>query len=214
MVHRHQLDRGHADALEVLDDHRVRHRGVGTAQLPWDVRVRLGQALDVRLVDDRVGVVVVGRPVIAPVEVRVDDHRLGHAGRRVVVVAAVGVAEVVAEQGLVPLKCAVDGLRIGVHQHLVRVAPQSRLGVVRPVDAVAVALARFDVGYVCVPDESVDLRQGDPALGAVGVEEAQLHALGYLTEHREVGARTVIRRAQRVGPARPHFAGGSRSKGV
>ena len=59
VVHRHQLDRGDAERLEVLDDHRVRDAGVGAAQLLRDVGVRLGQALDVRLVDDRVGVLAV-----------------------------------------------------------------------------------------------------------------------------------------------------------
>jgi hypothetical protein len=39
-----------------------------------------------------------------------DDNRLGHAGCGVVVVAAVRIAEVVAEQRLVPFKAAVDGI--------------------------------------------------------------------------------------------------------
>ena len=214
MVHRHQLDRVDTDALEVLDDDRMCHAGVGAAQLFRNVRVALREALDVRLVDDRIGVLVIRRAVVGPVEVRVDHHRLGHAGGGVVVVAAVGISEVVAEQRLVPLKGAVDGLRIRVDQQLVRVAAEPGVGLVRAVDAVAVALARLDVRDVCVPDEAVDLGQRDPGLSAVGVEQAQLHTLGHLAEHSEIGARTVIGRTQRVGPAGPHFASGGRSAGI
>ena len=56
LVHRHQLDRGDAERLQVLDDRRVGEGGVGAAHLLGDVRVRLGEALDVRLVDDGLGV--------------------------------------------------------------------------------------------------------------------------------------------------------------
>ena len=65
LVHRHQLDRGDADLLQVLDDGRVRQAGVRPAVLLRDLRVELGEPLDVRLVDDRpvVGRVrVAGRP--------------------------------------------------------------------------------------------------------------------------------------------------------
>ena len=114
VVHRHQFDGRDTETLEVIDDHRVRHRGVGAAQLFGDVGVGLGQALDVRLVDDCVGVMAVRWAVVAPVEIGTDHDRLGHAVRRVVVVAAVGVAEVVGEQRLIPLERAVDGLGIRV----------------------------------------------------------------------------------------------------
>ena len=187
----------------MLDDHRVCDGGVGAADLFGDVGVRLRQALDVRLVDDRVGVLVAGRAVDAPVEVRVDDDALGHARRRVVVVAAVGVAEVVAEQRLIPVERALDGLGVRVEQQLVGVASLARGGVVGAVHPVAVALAGLDVGDEGVPDEPVDLGQREPGLVAVGVEQAQLDALGGLAEHREVGARAVVGRAQRIGLARP-----------
>ena len=43
----------------------------------------------------------------------------------------------------------------------------------------------------------------DPGLGAVRVEQAQLDPLGDLAEHGEVGAGSVVGRAERVGLARP-----------
>src|SRR3712207_7381427 len=74
--------------------------------------VQLGEPLDVRLVDERLVVGDRQPPVTLPVEERVDDHALGHVRRGVLVVAAVLVAEVVAEQRLVPLDLA--GGRLGV----------------------------------------------------------------------------------------------------
>ena len=125
LVHRHQLDRGDAELLQVVDDRGVREPGVRAAQLLRDVGVQLGEALDVRLVDH--GLVVGDRAaaVALPVEERVDHHAVGHVRRGVVVVARVLVAEVVGEERLVPVDLAVDGLGVGVEQQLVRVAAQA-----------------------------------------------------------------------------------------
>ena len=205
MVDRHQLDRVDAQRLQVLDDRGMGDRGVGAARLLGDVGMGFGQALDVGLVDDGVGVLVVRWPVGAPVEVRVDHHRLRHARRGVVVVAAVRVAEVVAEQRLIPVEGSVDGLGVRVQQQLVGVAALAAGRIVGAVHAVAVPLARLDVGHEPVPDESIDLGQRDPGLGSVRVEQAQLDPLGHLAEQGEVGARAVIGGAQRIGLAPPHF---------
>ncbi len=151
--------------------------------------------------------------VVAPVEERVDHHRLRHARRGVVVVAAVGVAEVVAEQRLVPLEVAVDRLRVRVDQQLVGIAPLSCGRIVGPVHPVAVALTRLDGRQKAVPDEAVHFVQRHPGLGAVGVEEAEFHLLGDLAEYRKVGARAVVGRAQRVGPSRP-LLGSDRARRV
>jgi hypothetical protein len=48
-----ELQRRDADGLEVLDDGRVRHAGVGAAQLLRHVGMQGREPLDVRLVDDR-----------------------------------------------------------------------------------------------------------------------------------------------------------------
>ena len=45
LVHRHQLDRGHAEPGEVLDDRRVGEAGVRAAQLLGDVGVQLVRPL-------------------------------------------------------------------------------------------------------------------------------------------------------------------------
>ena len=203
LVHRHQLDGGDAQPLEVVDDRGVRQPGVRAALLGRDLLVQLGHSLDVCLVDDRLVVGDVEASVALPVEERVDHHGLGHVRAGVVVVARVLVAEGVAVQALVPVDVARGGLGVGVEQQLVRVAAQPLLRVPRPAHPVAVALTGLDPRQVAVPDVGVDLGQLDPGLGAGLVEEAELDLLGDLAEQREVGAAPVERRAQRVGAPRP-----------
>ncbi len=209
-MHRHQLDRRHPERGQVLDDRRVGDAGVGAAHRLGHVRVGLGQALDVRLVDHRVRVLVARGPVDAPVEVRVDHHGLRHVDGRVLVVARVRVAEGVAEHRLVPVELAVDRLRVGVEQQLVRVAAMPLRRVPRAVHAVAVALTGLDPREEDVPDERVDLGQFDPGLVAGLVEETQLDLLGDLAEDREIGSVSVETGPERVGLTRPHAEGGRR----
>ena len=124
LVHRHQLDGGDPEPLEVLDHRRVGQAGVGAADVLRDPRVPLGHALDVRLVDDRLVERDAQRAVVGPVEERVDHHRAHRVRRRVGVVVRLRVAEPVGEQRLVPLVAPVDRLRVRVEQQLVRVAAQ------------------------------------------------------------------------------------------
>ena len=204
LVDGHQLERRDAELGEVVGDRGVGEAGVRAAQLLGDLGVQLGEPLDVSLVDQALVVGDVEAAVALPVEERVDDDAVQHVGGRVVVVARVGVAEVVAVQRLVPVDGAGRGLGVGVEQQLVRVEPQAVLGLVRAVHAVAVALAGLDGRQVAVPDEAVDLGQLDARLGAGrSVEQAELDALCVLAEDREVGAAAVERRPQRVGAAGP-----------
>ena len=215
LVHRHQLDRGHAELLQVGGDRRVRETGVRPALLLRHVGVQLREALDVRLVDEGL-VVGDGEAAVAlPVEERVDHHAVRHVRGGVVVVLAVLLTEVVGEQRLVPLDVAAGRLGVGVEEQLVGVAAQAVLGVPRAVDAVAVALAGLHGRDVAVPHVGVDLGdlelRLDELAGVVGVglEQAQLDALGDLAEDREVGAAAVERRAEGVRRARPGFRHGS-----
>ena len=118
LVDRHQLDGRDAELLEVLGDRRVREAGVRAAQVVGEVGVELGQPLDVGLVDERLVVGDVEAPVTLPVEERVDHDAVRHVGAGVVVVAGVGVAEGVAEQGLVPVDLAAGGLGVGSSRSL------------------------------------------------------------------------------------------------
>ena len=74
LVHRHQLQRGDAEPLEMVDGRRRRDSGVGATQLRRDVRMAAGEALDVHLVDHRVVHGRARRVVAVPVEPAVGDH--------------------------------------------------------------------------------------------------------------------------------------------
>ena len=189
----------------MLDHGRVRDAGIGAALLFGDLRVQLGQALDVGLVDDRL---VVGDPQLAvavPLEERVDDHAVHGVRRRVGVVPGVGVAEFVGEERRVPVDLALDGLGVGVHQQLVRVEAVAVLRLVRAVDPVAVLLAGLDLRQVAVPHVAVHFGQLDPRFGQVISQEAQLHPFGAFAEQGKVGAGAVKSGSQRVSRSGPDF---------
>jgi hypothetical protein len=119
LVDREELDGGHAEAREVVDGLGRGQAGVGATQLRGHRRVGGGEPLDVDLVDDRLVPRRAGRPVVGPVEEGADDHRALGVGSAVRIVRrAVGVAEVVAEHGLVPVDLALDRLAVRVSRSL------------------------------------------------------------------------------------------------
>ena len=187
----------------MLDDRRVGHARIGPADLLGDIRMLLGHALDVRLVDDALVVLVLRRAVVAPVEVGVDDDSHHRVTRRIGSVALLLVTELVGEQRGVVLDLSVDRLGIRVEQELVRVASLAPGGVVRAMHAIAVALSGGDGRQVDVPDVRVGLLDVDTGLGPVVVEEAQLHAVGGAGEQGEVGTAAVVGCPERVGLTGP-----------
>src|SRR5690606_4992496 len=91
-----------------------------------DLGVAGGEPLDVHLVDDGVVHGDVRMAVPFPVEVRVDDDRLGDVRAAVGVVGDVLFARPVRETRPVPVDVAVDGAGVGVDQQLVGIAAQAR----------------------------------------------------------------------------------------
>ena len=140
---------------------------------------------------------------MAPVEVRGDDDRAHGGVGGILLIAHRGVVEVGGVQGLRRRDVPGDRLGVRVQQQLGGVAAQATVRVVGAVDAVSVDLTGLDRGQIGVPYIRVHLRQLDPGLGAGLVEEAQLNPLGDGGEHREVRARAVVGRAQRIGLPRP-----------
>ena len=204
LVHRQQLDRRDAERRQVLERGRVREPGVGAAQLLGDAGMALREALDVHLVDDGLVPGRARRPVVRPVEERARHDALGHVRARVEVVdGTVRVLEAVAEQGLVPVDLALDGGGVGIQQQLGGVAAKPGGGLERAVDPEPVALPRAQLRRVAVPDHRRALGQGDPRLGAVGLEQAELDRVGDLGEHGEVRPRAVVGRAEREGGSGP-----------
>ena len=187
----------------MLDHDRVGEAGVAAANVIGNPWMAHRHALDVRLVDHCLVIGDPQRSVIGPVEEWIDHHRGHRIWRGVGVVVGVRVPESVGEQCLVPVDLAVDRLGVRVEQQLAGIAPQARCRVVAAVHPVAVTLAGVDPGKVAVPDKTIPLRQGNPGLATRVVEEAELDPIRGLGEDREIGAATVVGRAERVGRARP-----------
>ncbi len=149
------------------------------------------------------------RAVLAPGEGRVHHPALGHESGVVAGIereVSLGVADAVAEMGVGPPERAVERLGIRVEQQLVVVEAVAALGLVGPVDPVAVELARAHLGEVGVPDLVGVLghhHARDLAVAGL-VEQAQLHPLGVLGEQCEVDAHAVPGRPQGIGRAGPH----------
>ena len=175
LVHGQQLDGRDAERRQVADRRRMGEAGVRAAQLLGDVRVAHREALDVRLVDDRLVQRPARRAVRRPVEVRVDDDRARHERRAVGVVDdAIWVAR--------------SGTRRRPRSSRPRPRWRGRTGraaastagsacparVPRAVDAKAVALAGLESGHVAVANEAGLFGQSHAGLVAVVVEEAQL----------------------------------------
>ncbi len=195
VLHRQQLHGRDTEPEEVLDRRRVRQTGVRPAELLGDARVRRGEALDVQLVDHRVGPRDVGRPVALPVVRRVDDHRVRHERGRVVRVRlGVVLAEGRAEHGGVGPQRTEQCAGVGVGEQLGGVEAVAVPGVPRPVHPVAVALPGPDALDPPVPDV-VGPVEPHPALGAVVVEQAQVDRLA-AAEDRERRAAVVEVRAE------------------
>ncbi len=199
-----QLHGGHAQRAQVLDGGRVRQPGIGAPDRRRDARVAHREALDVDLVQDRVVIGDPGTGIVSPVEVIAADDRARHERRTVRLVAPSRRCDIMAEDGRSPLDGAIDGAGIGVEEQLARVAAAPGGRVPRPVDAVAVALARSDAGKVAMPAVAGHLGQVDAALSTIVVEETELDTLCDPREDAEIGAQAVERRAQRIGPTGPH----------
>ena len=154
--------------------------GIGAAQLLRNVRMQLGEAANVRLVDDGAVPRRLRRSVVAPVERGIDDHALRHPGGAVGrIEGEVGLLVVrrVAGDRLLPVDLAPHRLGVGIDEELAGVAAVSLGRVVGAVDAQTVERSRPKVADVAVPDVLRDLGQMaavDLAAGIGGVVEADL----------------------------------------
>ncbi|CFE44152.1 Uncharacterised protein [Mycobacterium tuberculosis] len=173
-MHRHQLNGGDVELVEVVDDHRVGQAGVGAPEFGRDTGMGLCHAFDMRFVD--YGLVVRGarRPVVCPVEERI-DHDAGHSvaqrvDHRGSAVRVDGV-DVIGIQRLPEGEIAVERLPIRVEQQLAGVTPMAGRRVERPVHTKPVALAGGDVRQIGMPDVPVHLVKRDPRLDAVLVDQ-------------------------------------------
>ena len=217
LVHREQLDGGHAEVGEVRDRGRMGQPGVGAAQFLRDVGMGGGETLDVHLVDHGVGERVPGAGRWQRQRSGRDDggqhEAAGHAGGRVERARGgrVGRNRGRTAPGRSARRRGTPGVR--VEQQLVRVVAQPLAGVERAGHPVPVGLAGLDARHEAVPDLAVALGQGDLPLGAVGVEQAEQHLIAARAD-REVDAVRRQGRPQRGGIAGQRLPGSDRSGAV
>jgi len=123
VVHRKQLDGRHTQVEQVGDRRLVGQPGVRAATFGRDLGVCRGEALDVDLVDDRVGVAAAGTRLLGGPPVVVTGHQAardvagGVQGAR-----GVGVVGYVAEDLRAEADLAADRPGVGVEQQLRRIA--------------------------------------------------------------------------------------------
>ena len=170
VVNRQQLDRGDAEVAEVRDRRLGREAGVRAAQVLAHARVLLRESLHVHLVDDRVVPRRRRRPVVLPVEARVDDDALRDRVR-VVLVVELEIGVVVAGSARTAATfacCHCTGPSIafayGSISSLFGLKRSPGRRVVRAVHAICVALSGADAGEVAVPVERRPLGQLDARL--------------------------------------------------
>jgi len=202
LVDGHQLHRGDPEPPEMREHRLGGEAPVGAAQARRHLRMATGEALDVALVDDRLGP---GRPgrgsgCLRAFRRRVVDHdAAGHVGRAVLPAAPFGVAALEAQQGGVPARAAGHRPRPGVHQQLRRIEHLAVARVPGPVGPVAVELTGTDLGQAGPPDAALVAVEGDAARLVVGVrvlEQAQLETRGVVGENREGSGAAVPDGAQ------------------
>ena len=124
MMNRQQFDRRDAEVEQMLDRRLRGQAGVGAAQLFRHFGMRLREALDVQFVDERLVPGRARRPIVAPGEGTVDHGGQRGELRRCRARRTTGrrcrIADLVAEQRIVPIQVAADRLGIRIEQDFVR----------------------------------------------------------------------------------------------
>ena len=211
LMHRQQLHRGDAQALQVGDGRVAAQPGVGAAHFGRHAGHALGEALHVQLVEQALGQRRQQATVASPVEGVGDHAGLQRPARVVAHVHVLRVFAVGGEVRVAPVETADDLPRPGIQQHLVRV---EAVAAVRPPGAIcakAVDQPGPGTGQVAVPDVVGLHRQRHAQCfdGAAVVEHAQLDRRRVGREDREVDALAVERGAHRprlAGLQRAHLA--------
>ena len=151
---RHELDGRDAERLDVVHDGLGAEPGVKAPELLVDLGVQLGEAFDMRLVDDGGFPRNVSAPILAvPIEVWIDDDGLRDEGRAVALVegqvVAVG-ANRVPEHCGIPRQFSRMRARVRVEQQLVGIEPVASLRLIGAVNAKAIKRRRPDLRHVAV----------------------------------------------------------------
>src|SRR5262249_36826545 len=150
---------------QVFDGRLGGQASVTSTQLLGNIGIELGETLDVQFVDEGLVPGDSRRTVIAPGEGRIHYYSQRGVGCTVAIVerqVELRILKLVGKQLIVPPNVTTDQLGIRVEHELVGVEPVPLDGLERPVDPVAIELARQYIGEVSVPDFVCVLLQRDP----------------------------------------------------
>jgi hypothetical protein len=204
LVDRQQFHGRHAQTLEMIKRGGRGQPGIGPAEFLGNLRIELRKTLHVHFVNDRLVPGTLRRPVIAPGEGRIDHDRQGGRVRIIAIVEGqvfFGIADLVAPHLVAPAHVATDPLGVGIEHHLIHVEAMTVCRLVWPADAVAVELARPNVGQVAMPDQVAALGDGNPLafLRVVGrIKQAQFDFRRAFGKQREVSSVAVPRCPQGI----------------
>src|SRR5947199_7996112 len=179
LMNGHEFHSCNSQTGEMLDGPGVRQSRVSSPQFLGDVRVSDRKTFNVRFINYRLVRLRARMSVIAPIEKRIDHHRLWHERRAVFIIGStVRIVEEMGKDRLVPLHLAFNRPRVRIEQQLGRIAAMSFRWGPGSVDSKAVALARPEIGQIAVPAKASYLRQFEPCLISLFVEQAKFHSLG------------------------------------
>src|SRR5258708_24809451 len=181
----------------MLDDRRRTEAAIGAAQVWRYIFAFLRQALDVGFIDD--GVFpgdVRSRLAAVPVEGFGDDDGLRHAPRIVTPIEREVLARApgaIGEMRIAPYQPSGKPPGVGVEQQLVGIEAVAVLGLIGPVNAIAIELSRRNVVQITVPYIFGTFGQFDALefAATLTVEQAKLDLLRVGGEQRKIGAPAV-----------------------
>ncbi len=206
---RQQLDGGDAELAEVANCRLRGEARIRAANLLGNLLVEFRETLYVQFIDQR----AMGRrfwlAVIAPREGFINHATEWGVGRAIEVVVrqiCLLIAHLVAGKGISPVRRTGNRFGVWVEQHFVLIKAVSVLRLVQTVRAVAVDLARANVGQVDVPHHIGVFDEFD-ALGLFfvggGVEQAEFDFGGVFAVERKIYAAAIPSGSKGIGSTGP-----------
>src|SRR6476659_1789630 len=141
--------------LEMLDHAGSRKPAKCSAPGGRNVLALLGEAFDMRLVNDRILPGDSGLALLSPGERLIDHHAFRHSPRIIEAIEGeVGArtAGAITEMGVAPNQPAADPFGIGIDQKLVGIEAKAAFGLIGSINPVPVKLPWHHIVEIAVPD--------------------------------------------------------------
>ena len=207
-MHGHEFDRSHSQPRQVFDHRCGSQCRVGPAQMRRNIRMTLGESLDVHFVDQGLMPRNIRPRVRPPGKSGVNDAVLRHS--RGIVTAVKGqifllMSNPISKMRVVPVNRSQYLLAVRIKDKFVGIESMALKRSIWPKDAVSVQLPGTNLRKIPVPNHVGLLGKRDAPNFTFprNVEKAEVNLLGMFRVESEVNALTVPGCAQRIGPPRP-----------